>query len=255
MPITLSNTGGGTLSLKNSNNNGNLSFAVTPNVVTNGLLIYLDTTNASSYGGSGATWNDISGNNNNATLVNTPTYNSGFGGYLNFTDSSLEYATIPNIGDLSTWTVEAWFRLTTSLTGKVTSLVCNQFDLATKLNFSLGTNNAPTNYNLASGFFNGAWRTNTGTAITTATWYQAVGTYDGSTVREYINGSASGGTLTYSGTPQSGGEIRLMRRWDSALSAGNLVNGDLSIVRVYNRALTSTEVVQNFNVDKLKYSL
>jgi hypothetical protein len=256
MPLTLSNSSGnGNFTLANTTGNGNLAFSIATTVVTSGLEVYLDTSNASSYPGTGTTWTDLSGNGNNATLINTPTYNSNFGGYLNFSATSLEYATIPDIGDLNTWTVEAWFRLTSSLSGKVTAIVCNQFNLVNKLNYSIGTNSAPSSYNLAAGFYNGAWRTTTGISASTGVWYQVVGTYNGSIIRQYINGNASGGTLTYTGTPQSGGQIRLMRRWDEALTAGNFVNGDLSIVRIYNTALTDAQILQNFNADKSKYSL
>jgi hypothetical protein len=176
-------------------------------------------------------------------------------GILQFDDTSYEYAAIPNIGDLSQWTIEAWFRLTTSLSGKVTSVITNQFNLSNKLNFSMGTNNAPANYNLAVGFFDGAWRNTSGFTPSLNTWYQVVGTYDGTTVRQYVNGSANGGTLTYSGTPQSGGEVRLMRRWDSPLLPGNLVDGDLAIIKVYNTALNSGEVLSNFNDNKDRFGL
>jgi hypothetical protein len=70
-----------------------------------------------------------------------------------------------------------------------------------------------------------------------------------------VNGQASGGTLNYVGTPQSGGEIRLMRRWDDTLTASNFVDGDLAIVKVYNEALSGTQILQNFNADKSKYGL
>lgn len=223
--------------------------------VTANLIVYLDSGNSSSYPGSGSTWYDLQGVANNATLFNTPTYSSSSGGILQFDDASLEYGTIPNIGNQINWTVECWFRLTTSLSGKVSSIVSNQFDLSTKLNFSIGTNNAPTNYNLAVGFFNGAWRNTAGFTPSTNIWYQVVGTYDGTTIRQYVNGAANGGTLTYSGTPQSGGEVRLMRRWDDTLSAGNLVDGDLAIVRIYSSALSSSEVEQNYNSNKSRFGL
>jgi hypothetical protein len=100
---------------------------------------------------------------------------------------------------------------------------------------------------LAVGFFNGAWRTTTGFVPQTNVWYQVVGTYDGSTIRQYVNGSASGGTLNYVGASQSGGEIRLMRRWDETLSSGNLVDGDLAIVKIYNTALSGSQILQNYN--------
>ena len=216
-------------------------------------IIYLDAGNNLSYSGSGSIWYDLEGVSNNATLINTPTYSSSYSGILSFDDASSEYATIPNIGDLNTWTVEVWFRLSSSLNGKVSSLVTNQYNLSTKLNFSVGTNNAPSSYNLVVGFFDGAWRNTTGFAPSLNTWYQVVGTYDGSVIRQYVNGVASGGTLNYVGTPASGGEVRLMRRWDSTVTSGNLVDGDLSIVKIYNTALDSTQVLNNYNENAARF--
>lgn len=224
-------------------------------VYTQSLQLYLDTGNSASYSGSGSTWNDLSGFGRNATLFNTPTYSSNFGGYLAFDDASAEYATAPNLGNLSNWTVEAWFRLTSSLSGKVTAIISNEFDLINKLNFSIGTNNAPTNYNLTAGFFDGQWRNVTGVTPSINTWYQIAGTYDGSTLRQYLNGVANGGTLNYAGNPQSGGVVRIMRRWDTDTSAGNLVKGDLAIVRIYSTALSSNIILNNFNVNRARFSI
>jgi outer membrane biosynthesis protein TonB len=213
----------------------------------NGLLVYLDSGNVSSYPGTGSTWFDLEGTPNNATLFNSPTYSPSYQGILQFDDASLEYATIPDLGNLSQWSVEAWFRLSSSLTGKVTSIVSNEFDLVDKLNFSIGTNNQPTNANLSVGFFDGTWRATTGVVPQVGVWYQVVGTYDGSVIRQYINGQASGGTVNYVGTPESGGEVRLMRRWDGVATQNNLVDGDLAIVKIYNVALSAGDVTSNYN--------
>jgi len=214
-----------------------------------GLLINLDSGNLTSYPGTGSTWYDLAGTANNATLFNSPTYSSSYNGILQFDDVSLEYGTIPNIGSLSNWTVEVWFRLTTSLAGKVTSIVSNQFNNSV-LNFSIGTNNMPTNSNLAVGFYNlgsGGWKTTTGVVPVVGNWYQVVGTYDGSTIRQYVNGVTSGGTVTTSMASQSGGEIRLMRRWDETVISSNLTDGDLAIVKIYNTVLSSSDILQSYN--------
>lgn len=221
---------------------------------TASLLVYLDSGNVSSYTGSGSTWYDLTTNNNDATLINSPSFSSSYGGIIQFDDASLEYATIPNIGNLSAWTVEAWFRLTSPLTGKVTSIVSNEFDLVNKLNYSIGTNRMPTNNNLTVGYYNGAWRNVTGVVPNTNTWYQVVGTYDGSTIRQYVNGVASGGTLNYVGLSQSGGEVRLMRRWDETLVSSNFVDGDLAIVKIYNTAISAGDVLQSYNDNSARFA-
>jgi len=53
-------------------------------IVTNGLVLALDAANVKSYPGSGTAWADKSGLNNNTTLTNGPTFNSGKGGYIVF---------------------------------------------------------------------------------------------------------------------------------------------------------------------------
>jgi hypothetical protein len=55
-----------------------------PNIVTDGLVLHLDAANTKSYPGSGTTWYDKSGNGNNGTLANGPTFNTGSGGSMVF---------------------------------------------------------------------------------------------------------------------------------------------------------------------------
>ena len=61
------------------------------NVVTDNMVVYLDAGNNSSYSGSGTSWNDVSGNSNNFTLVNGPTYSSSDGGAIVF-DGTNDFA-------------------------------------------------------------------------------------------------------------------------------------------------------------------
>lgn len=224
--------------------------------VTNGLMLYLDAGNSSSYGGTGTTWYDISGNSRNATLINTPTYDgSTAGGIFSFDDAQFEYATVPDMGDLNPFTIEVWCRIHKSLSGKVTSVVTNQFNLSTKLNFSIGTNRAPTSYNMTFGYYTGTWRNVDGFAPSLNTWYNLVGTYDGTVLKFYSNNVLN--TQANSNiSPQSGGEIRIARRWDEAANvSSNFFDGDIALIRIYNIALNSTQIAQNYNSQKSRFGL
>ena len=243
------------------NTNYNNAYIASSALTTNGFwnsyvepLVYLDSGISSSYPGSGSTWFDLT-TGNNATLINTPTYTSDFDGILEFNNTSLEYATIPNIGTLQNWTLEVWVRFTSSLTGQISMVVGNEFNLSSSINFTIGTNSAPSSYNIVAGFFQNGWYNTTGFAPILNTWYQIVGTYDGSTIRQYVNGSASGGTLNVSATLQSGGEVRIMRRWDSALTSSNLFNGDLAIVKIYDKVLNSDQINSLWNINKTRFGL
>ena len=202
----------------------------------------------------GTTLTDLSLTKNTATLLNTPTFSNTNGGYLSFASASSQYATAPNLGDIPRWTVETFVRFTSDYSTKVAMVVGGQYDGLSKFNFTIGTNNAPVNYNIAVGFFDGIWHTTNGINYALNTWFRIVGTYDGTTIRQYTNGTEVN-SLNYTGTPSSGGEIRINRRWDSAVSSGNLFDTDIATVRIYNRALTAAEVQQNFNAGRARFSI
>jgi hypothetical protein len=218
-----------------------------PSINPSGLVAYYDVGTISSYPKGGSTLYDLSGNGYNVTLYNTPTFITTGKTSLSFSKNSFEYgSTSTNLPDLNNFTIESKFRVTSSLTSQVTSVVTGQYNLSTKLNFSLGTNNAPINYNMTIGFFNGSWRSVTGFTPTLNTWYHVTGTYDGSSLKMYIDGALSQ-TLTYTGTPQSGGVLRIARRWDDVdNNATNFFPGDIEFIRIYNRSLSSTEVNNNY---------
>jgi hypothetical protein len=74
--------------------------------VTTGLILYLDATKSASYGGTGTTWNDISGQSpaGSATLVGNPPFASGsftFGSNMNASTSKTY--TISNQLTLIAW--------------------------------------------------------------------------------------------------------------------------------------------------------
>jgi hypothetical protein len=231
-----------------------MSYQNGPQIVTSGLVFCIDAGNSKSYSGSGSSWTDLSISRNTTTLSGSPTYSSNNKGYLSFASASSQYGTASSPGDLSTWTVETFVRFTSSYSTKVATIVTGQYNGSNKLNFSIGTNNAPTNYNIAVGFFDGSWHNTTGIAYALNTWFHIVGTYDGTTIKQFTNGSQVD-SLTYTGTPSSGGELRINRRWDDVVSASNLFDSNIAVIRIYNRALSGTEITQNYRSIKGRYSL
>jgi hypothetical protein len=212
-------------------------------------ILYLD---AVDYVGSGTTWDAQNGTD--ATLVNTPTFTAPAPTYFSFAPASLEEATLPALSSLNNWTIEAWFRVTATLTGQVTAVICDQWNLTTNLNFSMGTNNAPTDYRMRIGFFNGAWRNTAGFAPTLNTWYHMVGTYDGTTMKEYVDGTLTSSASSL-GTSSSGGVgLRVARRWDETATSTNYFPGDVGLTRIWNSALSAAQVQELYDENFSRFS-
>lgn len=226
-----------------------------PRLVTNGLLIYVDAANTRSYSGSGNTWYDLSPYSRNITLYNTPTYSANNTGTIDFDAPSLEYGTFTSPGNLSNFTCEAWIKVNTApASNTVQAIVTQTFPgVNTRINYSLGFNgtNATGAYDgkINGGFWDGSWRLTSGFTPTVGVWYHTAVTYDGSTIIQYQNG-ISQSTLTYSATPTgSGSSSYVMRRWDDA----NHLDGVLSQLRMYDRALSASEILQNYNATKKRF--
>ena len=216
-----------------------------PKTVTNGLVLSLDAANTKSYPKSGTTWTDLSGNSNNGTLTNGPTFSGANGGSIVYdgvddqVDLSLVSSNVNNV------TTEVWFKANT-LPG----------DRGLFLNGSGGSSG----YGLQFGacgtvgttlyvFFGGV-NCNVvsyGTLVTN-TWYQSVYTRTTSPSTSnilYINGiSVSTNT---SANPNSPTGVTLVGH--------SAYNGYISVVRQYNRTLSAAEVLQNYNATKGRFGL
>ena len=85
-----------------------------PDIVENGLVLCLDAANKLSYRGTGTTWTDLSGNNNNVTLTNGPTFNAGNQGSIVF-DGVDDYANFyaPNLSSVAV--IEIWAKISNTI--------------------------------------------------------------------------------------------------------------------------------------------
>lgn len=258
-------------------------------LIVNGLQLYLDTRNPRSWPGAGQTWYDLSGNNKHATFYkNTSKVNNGGGVvndgtaingtdltnngsndlYFNGTSGSglYQFATGPNVGtNLTVYTISTWFYLNSLVTTAEYPCV---FSLGEYTANGVGTPNggsvngalmffngfSANDNKLYAGFWDGGWKyTSSGYAVSTATWYHAVMTYDGSNIKLYINNTLINSTATASASTALVSNLgyRVGRRWD----AFDSLDAYIPIAMVYNRALTSAELTQNFNYHRSRYGV
>jgi len=232
-----------------------------PSIVTNGLVLNLDAANRKSYPGSGTTWTDLSGNSNTGTLTNGPTFSRDGGGSVVFNGSN-QYIDCGNtnlgINAGSTQiTLEAWvyptsfasYRGIISRVGGVSPfggwMLNLNADIGNKFDFAMN--------------ISGAWRTwvtyggTFPTPLTTNTWYHLVGTYNGSVMALYLNGILinqfnSVGTIQYAGSLSNLGV---------GYNGGgpSYFPGRIATAKIYNKALSASEVLQNYNALKSRFNL
>ena len=215
-------------------------------IVTDGLVLALDAADKNSYPGSGTTWKDMSGNNITGSLINSPTFNTSNGGNFGFITD--DYVVMEENSTLNTQTpsVEVWIK--TNATNQ------NGFW------FEKGTVNSQ--YSLFQEGTNIVWRqsdrsqyTNTATYINTTNWAQVVGTYTSGDRKTYINSIlVTSDTQTGAvGTTTSGMSIGVYGGFNG--SRGYFYSGNIAIVRVYNRVLLASEILQNYNAHKSRFNL
>ena len=189
---------------------------------------------------------DLSENYQTAVAGGTVTYNSANSGYLVFNGSSyLNITDTPALRPESgRITVNCWF-MTTVVGSENVDIVYNKEN----------------EYELSCGggylsiAFRPDWNWRRVTAINTNTWYCSTVTYDGNTQIVYVNG-----TSAYTSTVGSGlgqiyvNDLRIAAR-NAPSTATSLMTGRVGIFQIYNRALTATEVLQNFNAQRARYGV
>jgi hypothetical protein len=219
-----------------------------PDIVSDGLVLYLDAGSPNSYRTDfGTTWKDMSGFNNSGSLINGPTYSSANGGSIVF-DGVDDCVSVTEIGQLTRFSIESWFRPTAYPFNYAAVIASVYPGTNATVNFKIGYEAGT---GMVGGTFIGNWFYTPSVPTTLNTWQQIIFTYDGSGLAIYSNG-VSGGSNAFTGTPNSGGGgIRIGRRWDLA----DYFTGNIAITRVYNRALSASEILQNYNAQKSRFGL
>jgi hypothetical protein len=213
-------------------------------------LISLD---AANYSGSGP-WIDTA-SNIPFTLFNSPTYSSVIGGgSFNFSPASQQYArSQTTTASLPTWTVLVWHYYDGTNSGGNPCILTESYPInANTINYFIG-NQGTSNADLQTGFYNPPWyNTPAGYQLTPGNWYQIVGTYDGATIKLYVNNTV---VTSYAvvGNPTAGFEgIRLMQCWDDP---NGLWGGKLAIVKIYNGDMGAGWIANNWNTTKARFDL
>ena len=213
-------------------------------IVTDGLAIILDAGFTPSYPKNGTTWYDLSGNGNDGTLTNGPTFDTGDGGSIEF-DGTNDEVTYPSTNSAD-HSVEVWFN--------ANDLIGTQALIGEGAYYRLYLVGSTSLY-----WWN---RAGTGGSITsisysstfsTAQWYHAVGvTESGSERKLFLNGIevASESTAINFGTGSTNGSIA-----NGFPNASLFFHGKIAGAKKYNRALSASEVLQNFNAQKGRFGL
>jgi hypothetical protein len=237
-----------------------MAGTVAPNIVTNGLVLYLDAANTKSYPGSGTIWTDIAAGNN-GTLTNGPTFNSGSGGSIVF-DGVDDYIDTPYVTAIGTndFSYSVWIKYSTSQIGaivakRVGSPTFEQFTL-----FVAGDpyGNTAGTYICCDDYNSGGRYVNTVNTYGDGNWHHVAVVRNSTGVLVYVDGiSQSLAGVSTSAIPNLSTTSKLfIGRSGENQSVGAIpFNGSISLVQVYNLALSSTEIQQNYNSTKTRFGL
>jgi hypothetical protein len=230
-------------------------------IVTSGLVLSLNAADRNSYPGSGTSWRDMSGNGINGTLVNGPTFNSANGGSIVYdgTDDSTTFASnsVINFLNVDPFTIEIWGNLQTLQAGarmmvsRENSIVVGRdgYNLIlanmTESTVQFSAERFASNVQTGANAF-------LATSLVLQKWGQFLSTYDGNFYRMYFNGVLQSTSIQITSN---------ITNTTTTLAVGSRSNGfnninmAISSVKMYNRALSASEVAQNYNAQKSRFGL
>jgi hypothetical protein len=232
-----------------------MAFRYSPKIVTNGLVLALDGANRKSNPGSGTTWTDLSGNGKDGSLVNGASFQTTNGGSVAFdgvNDRVTLYASNQLIGNQYA-TLEAWIKSSDDGTGSggYANFLGTRVGQNMSINRYSSNNTAVFLTDFTSGNLNAPFGS---INIFDQNWHHVVGVNNFGICSLYVDGTLEGTNSSKSGT-----NIDLNAE---VMAIGNDINntsrtfyGEVAIARIYNRALTQPEVLQNYNAVKSRFGL
>lgn len=235
-----------------------MSFNTGPNLIRDGLILYWDAANSKSYPGNGSTWTELTDLTYTGTLTNSPAFSSNTAkGSLVF-DGTNDYVATNYTTPFGTsnLTIGIWFRFTAT---QLSALFSKRIGASSYEQLSIFIsgdafgNSAGTKI-VINDFNNPASRN----AITTGSyndglWHYLTLVRGSSDNKLYIDGILADTTTAAKPNLSSSSRLFIGVFGENQSVLGNYFNGGLSIVQVYNRALSLDEVTQNWNALKLRF--
>lgn len=241
MPINV----GGNIITSTSVSNGKF----VNNIIRDGLICHLDSGNVNSYNGNGSVWYDLSSYGNNFNIIGSPSWTT-VGGRTSFNLTADGHYMQGNsmVGFPTTeLTMEIWFYPAANeiTSGDRGTLIIARDGSAAYMSITKDTlkqsnywyNHTPEGYH------------ETTPAITRQTWNHFCCVWDNTNVHQWTNGNY-GKVFNVSGTSTSNSTWQIGRE-----SSGRQFSGGISIVRIYNRALSGAEVLVNFNTLRNRFGI
>ncbi len=211
-----------------------MSYINGPTIVRDGLVLCLDAGNSKSYPGSGTTWTDLSGNRNNGTLTNGPTFNSDNGGSIVF-DGANDYVQFTSV---SVQTVCFWGRMDSDIPN-LAGLVCSTAAGDGSLRTENGSFRAVPDSNDFHNGYVSSFMINGVSNLSIASNYLVVP--NGRTLQQDFYVGAIGNSTSISTI--------------SHTFLGRVYKGRVYFVCLYSRQLTNSELLQNYNALKTRFGL
>jgi hypothetical protein len=215
-----------------------------PTIVTSGCVLNLDSNFPPSYPLVFDTWYDLTGNGNTGLLNNGITYNSALRGSL-LLNGTTQYVSFSATTDIpvgnSNYTISVWFNPSTT-SGDRGLVGWGNFGTTNQVNALKITSSGLVNY----------WWANdlqANYSFIIGDWYNAVATFDGTTRSLWINGS-----LISSDTPV-GHNVPYSTNLEIGVTNGiEFFGGNMGEAQIFNRALSSTEISDNYNALYPRYN-
>ena len=244
-----------------------------PRIITDGLILALDAADQGSYPGAGTTWNDLSSNGFNGTLVGGVGYsNTGFGSMvLDGVDDKITAPSVNTMGAIPNQTFEIWMKSSGLGLNTQAGLVCPDYGQQSHIRNSGPATGSVTYVLYTTDNPPGTDSTGIATTIVSLTafsnfvdgvncfdnrWHHIACTRNSADAVIYIDGisrvSTSGGGAWSGKTKYSAMNVEI---GNNPNDTGYKLNGSLGLVRIYNKALTAAEVLQNYKALKPRFKL
>lgn len=239
-----------------------MASSYNPKIVTDGLVLCLDAANPKSYPGSGNIWYDLSGKGNHGTLTNGPIYNSANKGSIVF-DGVNDYVLVNNLNLSSTDKITIGVLFNTTSNGKMILEHSINWNSNNSFGILIGPDVSPfgkvqfVDRTISPSGYNVVY---SNTILNTGNWINYYCSSDRTLLGTnqslvYTNGNlnsvqAAGYTADLSGNY---GSYPLYI--GSRAGSSTFLQGNISQISIYNKALSATEIQQNFNATRGRYGI